>query len=289
MNSNEWPLVFFTLLSQLSSGIVLAGLAVFVLMRHQIGAGHIEMKRLVVFTALAIMAIALLLSFLHLARPQHAVFALQNLSASYLSREILMVTLFFALLLATWSSLRFGLIPASLFNYFYPAAVVAGLLMIWTMARLYMVPTIPAWNSPVTLLQFFNSSLLLGAAAFLVITATAKTGAPAVEWRPQVFAILFTMIAVGVFIHLLAIAIPLPAGQSAASGFPLPIIPAWIKISRAALLMTGFVALLWWFYNAKAFPQPASHLTLIAGALLLFLAEIASRYIFYANYYRVGV
>jgi anaerobic dimethyl sulfoxide reductase subunit C len=289
MNNNEWPLVFFTLLSQISTGILLAGLVVFVLMRNQIGAGHVELKRLVVFTALVIMAIALLLSFLHLAKPQHAVFALQNVRASYLSREIFLVTLFFMLLLAAWSSLRFGFVAPRMFSYFYFAAIVAGMFMIWTMARLYMVPTVPPWNTPITLLQFFNSSLLLGAAAFLLITATTKTGAPAVEWRPQVFTILFTMIAVGVFIHLLTIVIPLPAGESAASGFPLPEIPAWIKISRAALLLFGFIALLWWFNIPKSPIQPANQLPLIAGVLLLILAEIAGRYIFYANYYRVGV
>jgi DMSO reductase anchor subunit len=289
MNSNEWPLVFFTLLSQISMGIVLAGLVVFAFGRNSAGAGHFELKRLVIFAALIIMAIALLLSFLHLAKPQHAVFALQNVSASYLSREILLVTLFFLLLLATWSSLRFQFISSRMFNYLYLAAFVASLFMIWTMAKLYMVPTIPAWNTPVTLLQFFNSALLLGAAVFLLIMMVAKNGISGIESKQQVFTILFTMISVGVFIHLLTIVIPAPAGESSVSGFPLPEIPAWLKIIRAVFLLFGFIALLWWFNGFKSSFQTVNQLLLFAGVVLLILTEIIGRYLFYASYYRVGV
>ena len=73
MSNNEWPLVFFTMLSQISVGILISMLILWLTMRN-IESGTIEtLKRTLMFTALASMGIALVLSFLHLSLPQHAI------------------------------------------------------------------------------------------------------------------------------------------------------------------------------------------------------------------------
>jgi anaerobic dimethyl sulfoxide reductase subunit C len=289
MNSNEWPLVFFTLLSQISTGILFAGLIVFVFTRSHLGAGTIELKRLVITTAFIIAGIALVLSFLHLARPKHAVFALQNIGTSHLSLEILMVSVFVFLLMAAWSSERFNFPPTDFFNYLFLAALFSGLLVIWSMAKLYIVPTIPAWNTPLTFVRFYNSGLLLGTGAVLLMVVYLYGKDTGIFRVQHILTTLFLLISLGVFIHLLTTLIAAPAPDNITSGFPLPVIPAWIKIGRALLLLVGFLFILWWFRGFLMAGQSVQPVWAYLGFLMLFFAEIVARYIFYTSYYRVGV
>jgi DMSO reductase anchor subunit len=287
MQSNEWPLVFFTLLSQLSMGIIFSGLVVFLFIRNQDLTTGGELKRLLSFTAMAGMGVALILSFLHLGKPLHSVFALGNMGSSFLSREILLVSLFLFSLFITWTSARFGIPSQASFKILYLASFIAGIILIWTMARLYMIATVPAWNTPLTVVKFFNSGLLLGAGALIsmVVFLHAK-GIEVIQVR-MVVSILFFVLALGVFIHLITTLIP--AGLPGASSFPAPVIPFGWKAARLLFLMLGFSLLAWWypgFLNASA--RGAEGWAYLAFALLI-LAEICGRYIFYASYFRVGV
>ncbi len=289
MNSNEWPLVFFTLLSQISMGILLAGLVVFLFVKNSVLAGNIELKRVVMLVALLSMGVALLLSFAHLARPAHSVFALGNLAGSHLSREILMVSVFTFTLAVAWSSIRFGFPTSVIFNYLYIAALIAGLLLIWTMARIYMIPTIPAWNHPMTMVKFYNSGILLGAAICLIIVIYVKGKGIEIHQFQKIITMLFFMLSAGVFIHLVSTIFNAPTPEGMTSGFPIPVVAGWIKIARSLCLLAGFVLVLWWFRSFSTTPLSAGSFIAYFGFVLLFLAEITGRYIFYASYYRVGV
>lgn len=289
MNSNEWPLVFFTLLSQLSMGIILAGLTVFLFMKNQNISSNIELKRMATFIAMSAMAVALVLSFMHLAKPLHSVYALGNMGSSFLSREILLVSLFLFTLAVAWTSLRFGIPSPASFNFLYLAALVTGILLVWVMARLYMISTVPSWNTPFTILKFFNSGLLLGAGAFMVVVVFLHGKGIEISWVHQVITILFYLMALGVFIHLITALLPVAPQEGMQSSFPMPAIPFAWKAARLLFLMLGFSLLAWWYPGFVSMTSRGAPSWAYLAFILLFLSEICGRYIFYASYFRVGV
>ena len=92
MRNQDWSLVLFTTLSQLSVGIILC----FTLLGYSgtdlglVFAMGLSFKN-PVFLALVFIGVATLISFLHLGKPSNAPRALNNLSGSWLSREILAI------------------------------------------------------------------------------------------------------------------------------------------------------------------------------------------------------
>jgi anaerobic dimethyl sulfoxide reductase subunit C len=289
MDSNEWPLVFFTLLSQISVGIITAALLVFLFQKNSEFATSPEIKKLMLTIATLLMGVALILSFLHLARPLHSVYALGNLGNSFLSREILMVSLYFVLLILAWASSRFGIPGGSSFNYIYVLACLSGIVLIYTMAHIYMIPTVPAWNTPLTFVKFFNSALLPGACALMLIMLHQHTKGIEIGRVQHVMTILFGLVVAGVLVHLFTILVASGAQEISGSSFPLPVIPQACKIARLALLLLGFMMILLWYTGFVSASAKIQHGWAYLGFLLLFLAEICGRYIFYASYYRLGV
>lgn len=97
---------------------------------------------------------------MHLGRPIHAHRAWLGWKTSWLSREVLAFGLFAnAALAAAWfgTPLTAG------------AACAAGLAGIYSSARIYMVPARPAWDSWMTLADFYLTALTLGPALLLAL------------------------------------------------------------------------------------------------------------------------
>lgn len=102
-----------------------------------------------------VMCIALLASLVHLGQPRHAWRAVANLGTSWLSREVLSAALFVVSLivvLATGGSGRW-------------LASATGLALLVSMARVYVLRTVPEWITSATTASFFVTTLLLGAVA----------------------------------------------------------------------------------------------------------------------------
>jgi DMSO reductase iron-sulfur subunit len=148
------PLVYMTTLMQAVSG------AVWVLLFWH----GLDTLRLAIL--LAITAIALTLSTLHLGRPAYAWRALKMWRRSWLSREVLLFTLFFGALAATTgATAAFALhlrIPASaVFALDWTTAILA-LAGTLASAAIYLVPARPAWNMSHTPLDFVFTGAFLG-------------------------------------------------------------------------------------------------------------------------------
>jgi anaerobic dimethyl sulfoxide reductase subunit B (iron-sulfur subunit) len=136
----EWSLVCFTLLLQIA-----AGLSLFLLAAPN-AAGQSLVPAL---TLLAIVA-----SFQHLGRKEVASGALVNLRSSWLSREILLTVVF--LVLGLWASTPFGGLAGKVL------LAASGLFLIYGMARVYMLRTVPVWNRWTTPAGFLATALVLG-------------------------------------------------------------------------------------------------------------------------------
>lgn len=110
-----------------------------------------------------VIAVALAASLLHLGSPALAWRAIANVRGSWLSREVLLAILF-AALGAAFAALRAtGRGAGSPQTLLAAATALSGIALVYAMARVYRVRTVPAWDSPRTTASFFVTTLLLGA------------------------------------------------------------------------------------------------------------------------------
>jgi anaerobic dimethyl sulfoxide reductase subunit C len=293
MNSNEWPLIFFTLLSQMAAGLV-AGFVILRASRQSAITDNAERK--VILTAFIIMTIALLFSFFHLGSPENAFYAMSNLGHSWLSREILAVSVFWGLLLLWFAALKFPDILSQANPALPWISGLAGIIMVYTMARLYMLPTVPPWNSVYTIIYFYSSSVLLGL-TLLVFLLIKKGHYYSPDVRQQTAGInlpgrkIFgTLIALAFLAFIINSGYNLIAENAGYTPVFAPgIVSPWLKVLHALLLLSGVSIII-----AALFTPEARRLKfrpdiiLIAFSILL-LSEIIGRYLFYAGYYRLGV
>ena len=283
MSNNEWPLIFFTLISQMTAGLV-ATFATLLTFKKQMPYLK-EIAGTAILTSVFLMTSALLISFLHLGSPLNALYAFGNLSGSWLSREILLVSLFWVLLVI-WL-LAYSVLPLSgLINKLMPLiCALTGMTMIYTMARLYMVPTIPPWNSLSTMINFYASSIILGPLILLsLFQVRSKTGMEAGNFK----AILLVLFSLMIIVFVVRFVIMMVPESSAASPVFAPdIIPLWIRSLYYLLVSGGLVILYIILLPSKNMVKRVYFI--LPVFVFFFLAEIIARYIFYAGYYSAGV
>ena len=109
-------------------------------------------------------------------KPRLAPNALRNLTASWLSREVLLVQAFAgAVALLIFISLLEALPGLVILE---TTACLLGGAALFAMARVYLLKTVPVWNSPATILEFAGSAMLLGGALGAVLTVFGATDQP---------------------------------------------------------------------------------------------------------------
>lgn len=150
---SEMPLVFFTVLSQMAAGAFI----VFYRMEQTQSVDPAASRR-IAFGIAGSMAVALLMSTAHLGHPQEGYRALFNLGSSWLSREILVSSLFFfCTLLYCWPQAKraaaqwIGLVGA-----------VSGILMIFITGMVYSLPSHPAWSGVYPVAFFALTAIVAG-------------------------------------------------------------------------------------------------------------------------------
>jgi DMSO reductase anchor subunit len=117
--------------------------------------------------ALGVGNLALGASTLHLGRPIHAYRALKMWKRSWLSREVLLFTLFAASASAYAGALWFAMPAASMLGAITGVFGIAG---ITASAFIYLVPARPAWNSKHTMAEFYLAAAVLGPIFLSAIT-----------------------------------------------------------------------------------------------------------------------
>jgi formate dehydrogenase iron-sulfur subunit len=156
----HWPLVFMLVMTQLCVG---AFISLWMLGFNQAGSNDL---RVAAIASLVLAGISLGASTMHLGRPIHAWKAMRGLRRSWLSREVLTLSMFAGAAGAFAGMLFFGL-PGrglALINAAGFATALAGLAGVTCSARIYMVRARPAWFSGYTVAEFFSTALLLGPA-----------------------------------------------------------------------------------------------------------------------------
>ncbi len=143
---HELPLVTFSLLAQMAVGMAVGSLALS------------QIPRAVLLPIGILLGSGGLISFLHLGRKRNAWRSVIHLKKSWLSREVLMAGLFGTAWAYTAGSA--WLLKAT--PHPWPMAIL-GLGLIYCMARVYHLRSVPGWNSWRTLASFLLSAAVLGA------------------------------------------------------------------------------------------------------------------------------
>jgi DMSO reductase anchor subunit len=254
----HWALVVMTVFTQLSVG---AFATIFLL--HVSGA----FTRLgaAALTSLAVAALALAASTLHLGRPIYAYRAIKMWRRSWLSREVLLFSGFSAVAclyaIGLWIGIAGGAGLGALTLLFGFGGVTAS-------ACIYRVPSRPAWNTPLTLVQFNLTALTLGP-----LFAAAAVGAAGLRWLPAGIASMagaqFVVLALRFFRMSGSDTVELQASSRLlATTLRTPF------ILRGVLLALG----------AMAMPlYSSSPLALWLGCLLALAGEIVGRYLFFVS------
>jgi anaerobic dimethyl sulfoxide reductase subunit C len=153
---NEWPLVLFTLATQLACGLTLAA-TVFDAAAPSADAHLMRPLAVAIFPPVAAPMLA---SMAHLGRPLMSWRAVINARRSRLSLEVILTALFALAALVYsgfwWTATTSGRSLAGV------AASAAGIAAVVAAAAVYRVPARPVWNSGWVPASFFGTSVLLG-------------------------------------------------------------------------------------------------------------------------------
>ena len=158
---SEVPLICFTTLSPAAVGASLFALPI---------GGGAAVAAVVVLMVTA----GMLASVAHLARPLRAPRSLAHLGGSWLSREILVVSAFWALAVL-WLVCELGGFPwSTAARGFHVAAAVVGVVLLWVIARAYRVHGQPAWDGSDTFWELV--AIALGSGGAVAAAAAAGQG-----------------------------------------------------------------------------------------------------------------
>ena len=286
MHNSEWSLILFTVLGQFSAGLTTGLLILHLSGLQKTGINLQQTLRKAIMVAALCMVVAMLASFFHLSAPLASVYALSNLKHSWLSREILMVSVFTGLLLITSVRLLYFDRDGKKLSLLLILNASAGLLMVYSMAKIYMLPTVPAWNNPHTLIRFFTGGFISGI-GFLLIFPGLSQIKPLYSDNSRILYIFAGIISAALLIRL--------AGSFlAGSTVPdeniafVPQIPLTAILLPWILWFTGCILLIWQVFKPAAQPTRSGNLKKLAF-LLIIIAAFIDRYFFYELFYRLGI
>lgn len=306
MELREWALIAYTILAQMAVGAFLVlRVAHFYAARK---AGMEEADRLsdrALIAIIVVLGLGMLASLFHLGSPANAPRAVTNIATSWLSREILFGVVFMVLGIIFAAMQWFKVGSFALRNVIAWITAFGGIVLVYSMAQIYMLPTQPAWNTLATPITFFVTTLLLGAlaigAALVVNYAYVQRKNPGcADTQCELLRGVLRWIAVGsvVLVGVEFVMIPvyvgyLATGSAAAlASVKLMVGPfSLVFILRLLLAFIGAGVFGIFLYQNAASPGKEKVLGYLAyGAFaLVLIAEVMGRFLFYTTQRGIGL
>ena len=306
MNTQEWALITYTILAQMSVGafLVLAVVHYFVVRK----AGVQEADRMsdrVLVAIIVTLGLGMLASLFHLGNTLNAYKAIINTATSWLSREILAGVIFAVIGLIYVIMQWFKIGPAGLRNVIAWIAALVGVALIYMQAKIYMLDLQPSWNTFATPITFFVTTLMLGvlavgAALVANCAIIQKKNPDCAEKQHDLLrsAIRWIAIASIILLGIELVVIPiylayLSTGGAAALG-SLGLMAGKYNLTFILRLVLGFlgagVLAVFLYQNASSSGKKNVLAYLAIGAFVLVLiAEVLGRFIFYATHQGIGI
>lgn len=306
MNVREWALPVYTILMQLAAGALLVLWILRWLASPKFSQSEMErITRNPILVILFTIIVAMGGSHFHLSKPFHSFYAVRNFQTSWLSREIVFTLIFFLTLFLLWILSRYKKDCRKLITILGWAAILFGFIMIYSMARIYMLPTQVAWNSTSVIVSFCATTCLLGTmtiACLLVLDLKFAEiqKADDIDVRVQVIKYsMFWLVLVGFLAVVVNIAVTfyqiyyLGQGGSIAQTSLQLLFDLYTPLFVLRLLCV-IVAPCWMGYavykmhKAGSAPQELM-IPVYMSCLLILMGEIIGRFLFYATHIRVGI
>lgn len=280
MISKEIPLIGFTLFSQLSVGIlILYNFVIFLPTFRNKGIHPAQFKTIPVLSFI-FLAVSVIFSLTHLGKPVRALNSLDNISTSWLSREILMLILYFVssslfilsiFILKEWKRLMLALLNI---------ASVCGILLIFSMSKIYSSVPVPLWHPAFTFLNFLAATVTMGGILLLIVQIRhgGWSGQQSLAWIVTVVLIL-EIIFIPIFLAYLD-------RNSMESQLSLKLILedfSLIFYFRLVFQILSIVFIVIALYNIRSYTDKDKKLLgpVLAAASFIFLNEIFGRFLFY--------
>lgn len=323
MNTEDIPLVAFTILSQMAVGAFVVLGVVHVLAGRNGTAGKVDkLSDPAMYAIWPVMVIALAVSLFHLGDPLHALNTVRGFAHSWLSREIVFGSLFtllaFIFAICQW---RRWLGEAGR-QILAAVTAVIGLILVFCTSMIYLLPTVPGWDSWATPVSFYVATFLLGSlaigAAFVTVTAAPRLAArhggdtiallhTSLHWIS-----ITTLVLLGIeFVVEPAYGLQLAShGGAAAQAAHLMLFGGGsVFILQLALVFAGAGLIGAYLYtrhtsdDGHPIPSPAggdgATITVLGEKLtvwaatgafaLVLIAEVLARLLFYTGYARIGI
>ncbi len=305
MDTHELPLVFFTIMAQMSVGCFVVLGVIHLFGGRKVGSERIDrLSDPALYAIGPVMVLGLLVSVIHLGNPVNALHTVNHLGTSWLSREIFFGSTFAVMGAVFAVSQRMKWFTPLLRQLLAGLTALVGLVLIYVMAMIYMLPTVPGWDTWATPVTFFTTTFLLGSlavgAGFVAILALARRGKVSLDDElvslvgTSVRAIAVAGIALlGVeFVVLPTYALQLAdkGGVGAQSAHALLYGGASMLIVRLALVFVGAGVLgLLVFSVARAGREKVIAYAIGSAFALVLVSELIGRLLFYTSYARIGI
>ena len=300
MELREWALIVFTILAQLAAGSMLV---LMVLRAYATAkAGVKEADRLTdgpLFMVFPIMGLALLSSLLHLNNLKNIIGAVPNLATSWMSREVI-ISVAFVVVVFIYTLLQWRKVgSAVLRDVIGWIAALVGVAQVYAMGLVYMIRTQPSWNTIATPISFMVTALLLGVLAVAIAlvvnyNSLQKRDAAAVGIQAELLRSVLQGIAIAAIILLGIEFLVLPlymaylgtyaveALQKLTTSYGLTLALRLILVFLGAGVLAAYL-----YHNASTAGKEKTLAVLVYSAFLLVLvAEVIGRFLFYVSHYR---
>lgn len=305
MDIHEWALIIFTILGQMAAGGLLVLMVVRAYVSAKAGVEYADrMTDGPLFLIVPVMGLALLASLLHLNNLSNIVKAVPNLGSSWLSREVV-IAVAFVVLAAVYTLLQWRKIGTNgLRTIVGWIAALVGVVLTYAMSMVYMIRTQPAWNTTATPITFLVTSLMLGglmvAAALMIAHGLlTKKDAKTAEKQTRLLRTvlqgiaLMTIILLGVEFLVLPVYMAYLSTQGSAAVASLNLMIGSYGTTlavRLALVFLGAGILAAYLYKtASAGKESSIALVTYSAFVLVLVAEVMGRFIFYATHVRIGM
>ncbi|EIY4981933.1 dimethyl sulfoxide reductase anchor subunit [Klebsiella quasipneumoniae] len=276
---HEWPLVLFTVLGQCVVGATLISGLVWLELADQREARQRLVRSM--FFIWLLMGIGFLASVMHLGSPLRAFNSLNRVGASALSNEIASGALFFAVGGFWWLLAVLEKMPAALGKIWLVITLLLGLLFVLAMTRVYQIDTVPTWYTGYTTSAFFLTVLLSGPLFAALLLQMAKVDVNG--WFIAGLSVAALVISAAVIVMQSAGLCTIHSSvQQAAS-----LLPNYGRLQALRLILLALGLGCWLCPLIRR--QPPGAAGLLAGLLLVLIAECIGRGLFYGLHMTVGM
>lgn len=287
MHNNEWSLIFFTLISQISVGVLLAFSVVYFLSPTSNDNFNVWWRSPEIII-LVMLGVAALISMIHLGKPIQAPLAMNNIQNSWISREIISFGILFVLVLTVFILRQLFLSPIWLIKIMLIISSWVGIVFIFSMFHIYMIETVPVWNHWFTPFSFFSTATL-----FLLFSLDVMNAVEYSPWK-DIFSNQFIISLCIAFLIVILIFNLLHqfrlSGMNYTGIEQLSFIGGLyftLFVIRIILLLIGIIVFSYAYFVMNKIEFSNQYKLILL--LLFIIEEFIGRFMFYQSYFRVGV